>query len=97
MELYVIVEFCRFGNLQRFLYQHRDSYINQVDEITGKINYNIGADVLNRAYSVTSDWYINLITSTRTAFYFIYFTATRELTPFQPRIIQELPQRLPHN
>lgn len=67
MELYVIVEFCRFGNLQRFLYQHRDSYINQVDEITGKINYNIGADVLNRAYSVTSDWYINLITSLRTA------------------------------
>lgn len=68
VELYVIVEFCRFGNLQRFLFQHRDSYINQVDEITGKINYNIGADVLNRAYSVTSDWYIICSITLCTAF-----------------------------
>lgn len=58
VELYVIVEFCRFGNLQHYLLRHRDSYINQVDAITGKINYNIGSNVLNRAYSVTSDWYI---------------------------------------
>lgn len=54
-ELLVIVEFCRFGNLQNYLYKHRESYINQVDPITGQIDYNIGSDILERSYSVSSD------------------------------------------
>lgn len=29
-ELMVIVEFCQFGNLQRFLVNHRSSFVNQI-------------------------------------------------------------------
>ncbi|XP_066251648.1 vascular endothelial growth factor receptor 1-like [Euwallacea similis] len=54
-ELLVVVEYCRFGNLQNYIYKHRGNYINQVDKITGDINYHIGADVLDRSYSVSSD------------------------------------------
>ncbi|XP_050295850.1 vascular endothelial growth factor receptor 1-like [Anthonomus grandis grandis] len=54
-ELLVIVEFCRFGNLQNFLYKHRESFINQVDPITGNINYDIGADILERSNSNSSE------------------------------------------
>ncbi len=31
-ELFVIVEYCRFGNLLSYLTAHRHSYINQVNE-----------------------------------------------------------------
>lgn len=31
-ELLVIVEYCRFGNLQTYLVKHRNHFINQVDE-----------------------------------------------------------------
>ncbi|XP_046640460.1 mast/stem cell growth factor receptor Kit-like isoform X4 [Daphnia pulicaria] len=31
-ELFVIVEYCRFGNLQTFLINHRNSFVNLVDE-----------------------------------------------------------------
>ncbi|XP_050295851.1 vascular endothelial growth factor receptor 1-like [Anthonomus grandis grandis] len=54
-ELFVIVEFCRFGNLQNFLYKHRASFINQLDGNSGTINYSIGMDFLDKSYMVTSD------------------------------------------
>ncbi|KAF7266631.1 hypothetical protein GWI33_020129 [Rhynchophorus ferrugineus] len=54
-ELLVIVEFCRFGNLQNYLFKHRESFINQVDPRTGTIDCNIGSQVLDRLYSVSSD------------------------------------------
>ena len=31
-ELLVIVEYCRYGNLQTYLIKHRKNFINQVDE-----------------------------------------------------------------
>ncbi|XP_030755261.1 vascular endothelial growth factor receptor 1 isoform X3 [Sitophilus oryzae] len=54
-ELLVIVEFCRYGNLQNYLFKHRESFINQVDHTTGKVDYNIGSHVLDRMYSISSD------------------------------------------
>ena len=35
-ELFIIVEYCRFGNLQKYLLQHRNHYISQIDPLTGK-------------------------------------------------------------
>jgi hypothetical protein len=29
----VIVEYCRFGNLQTYLINHRNNFVNQVDEL----------------------------------------------------------------
>ncbi|CAH1128807.1 unnamed protein product [Ceutorhynchus assimilis] len=54
-ELLVIVEFCRYGNLQNYIYKHRPSYIDQVDPVSGTIDYNIGAEILDRTYSISSD------------------------------------------
>ncbi|XP_023245876.1 vascular endothelial growth factor receptor 1-like [Copidosoma floridanum] len=41
-ELLVIVEYCRFGNLQSYLLRHRQNFLNQVDLFTGEINPRIG-------------------------------------------------------
>ena len=46
-ELFVIVEYCRFGNLQKYLLRHRHHYINQCDPVTGEINFNIGQDLID--------------------------------------------------
>ncbi|XP_008191844.1 vascular endothelial growth factor receptor 1 isoform X1 [Tribolium castaneum] len=54
-ELLVIVEFCRFGNLQNYLLRHRENFIDQVDPKTGHIDYTIGQEILERTYSVSSN------------------------------------------
>nr|CAI5831584.1 unnamed protein product [Callosobruchus analis] len=55
-ELLVIVEYCRYGNLQNYLLRHRDNFINQIDPKTGKIDYTIGQEYdLDRTYSNSSD------------------------------------------
>ncbi len=46
-ELFVIVEYCRFGNLQKYLLQHRHHYINQIDPFSGEINFSIGQDLVD--------------------------------------------------
>ena len=47
-ELLVIVEYCRFGNIQKYLIHHRNSFVNQVDPHTGVLNFNIGQELLKR-------------------------------------------------
>ncbi|GFR18626.1 vascular endothelial growth factor receptor 3 [Trichonephila clavata] len=37
-ELYVIVEYCCFGNLRHFLLKHKGSYIDQLDHRTGQLD-----------------------------------------------------------
>ncbi|KAF2903028.1 hypothetical protein ILUMI_03160 [Ignelater luminosus] len=54
-ELLVIVEYCRFGNLHNYLLRHRNSFIDQIDAKTGKIDYTFGADILERSFSVSSN------------------------------------------
>ncbi|KAH1027652.1 hypothetical protein HUJ05_001123 [Dendroctonus ponderosae] len=54
-ELFVIVEFCRFGNLQNYIYKHRENFIDQIDPATGVVDYNIGQEISDRSYSVGSD------------------------------------------
>ncbi|KAG8226012.1 hypothetical protein J437_LFUL004133 [Ladona fulva] len=36
-ELLVIVEYCRFGNLQNYLLRHREDFIDEIDPVTGKV------------------------------------------------------------
>ena len=38
--------FCRFGNIQKYLIHHRNSFVNQVDPKTGIINFEIGKELL---------------------------------------------------
>jgi FMS-like tyrosine kinase 1 len=54
-ELLVIVEFCRYGNLQNYLLRHRDNFVDQVNPKTGHIDYTIGQEILERTYSVSSN------------------------------------------
>ncbi|XP_063923158.1 vascular endothelial growth factor receptor 1-like isoform X3 [Zophobas morio] len=54
-ELLVIVEFCRFGNIQNYLLRHRENFIDQVDPKTCHIDYTIGQEELERTYSVSSN------------------------------------------
>ncbi|XP_055382756.1 vascular endothelial growth factor receptor 2-like isoform X2 [Condylostylus longicornis] len=45
-ELMVIVEYCRYGNLEMFLRNHRSKFINQIDPITDAIDPKITKDLL---------------------------------------------------
>lgn len=47
-ELLVIVEYCRYGNIQNYLIRHRSSFINQVDQ-RGYIDAGVGAEKLAEA------------------------------------------------
>ena len=46
-ELLVIVEYCRFGNIQKYLLLHRTHFINQIDPLTSEMNFHIGEDLMN--------------------------------------------------
>lgn len=37
-ELWILVEYCRFGNLLSFMQRNRNKFINQIDPVTGKID-----------------------------------------------------------
>ncbi|KAG0718367.1 Vascular endothelial growth factor receptor 2 [Chionoecetes opilio] len=37
-ELWILVEYCRFGNLLVFMHRHRNNFINQIDPNTGRID-----------------------------------------------------------
>ncbi|XP_046599391.1 platelet-derived growth factor receptor alpha isoform X3 [Neodiprion lecontei] len=53
-ELYVIVEYCRFGNLHQYLQRHRATFIDQIDPLTKKIDPNIGMELLARRKIIAS-------------------------------------------
>ena len=42
----VIVEYCRFGNLQTFLVKHRAHFVDQVDKKSDQIDQNINMNEL---------------------------------------------------
>ncbi|XP_014208940.1 vascular endothelial growth factor receptor 1-like [Copidosoma floridanum] len=44
-ELLVIVEYCEFGNLQSYLCSHRDHFVDQIDQTTGKIDLSVGNNI----------------------------------------------------
>ncbi|XP_021928983.1 vascular endothelial growth factor receptor 2-like isoform X4 [Zootermopsis nevadensis] len=54
MELLVIVEYCRFGNLHNYLLRHREDFVDQIDPKTGHIDPAIGVDLLSRNESIKS-------------------------------------------
>ena len=35
-ELFVIVEYCKFGNLQKYIEKKRESFISQINPATGR-------------------------------------------------------------
>ena len=45
-ELLVIVEYCRFGNIQKYMMTHRNHYVNQVDPATQEPNFSIGQEII---------------------------------------------------
>lgn len=46
MELLVIVEYCRYGNLHNYLMKHRNKFIDQIDPVTGLIDPTRGVEAL---------------------------------------------------
>ncbi|XP_050690899.1 vascular endothelial growth factor receptor 1-like isoform X2 [Eriocheir sinensis] len=38
-ELWILVEYCRFGDLLHFMHRHRNKFIDQIDGTTGKIDF----------------------------------------------------------
>lgn len=42
----VIVEYCRFGNVQNFLLKHRPHFIDQINQETGEIDSSIDKNQL---------------------------------------------------
>lgn len=40
-ELWLLVEYCKYGDLLSFLQRYRRRFINQVDPVTDAINYHI--------------------------------------------------------
>ncbi|CAH1392580.1 unnamed protein product, partial [Nezara viridula] len=38
-ELLVLVEYCRYGNLHKYLQNHRTAFINQINEVTGYVDF----------------------------------------------------------
>ncbi|XP_065073895.1 vascular endothelial growth factor receptor 1 isoform X2 [Ochlerotatus camptorhynchus] len=68
-ELMVIVEYCRFGNVQNFLLKHRPYFIDQVNTETGEIDSSIDTNQLRWSaapYTYNSQGlkYVNLSFST---------------------------------
>lgn len=37
-ELWILVEYCRYGNLLSFMHRHRKNFVNQINPATGKID-----------------------------------------------------------
>ncbi|XP_047470761.1 LOW QUALITY PROTEIN: vascular endothelial growth factor receptor 2-like [Penaeus chinensis] len=37
-ELWILVEYCRYGNLLSFMHRHRKNFVNQINPVTGKID-----------------------------------------------------------
>jgi hypothetical protein len=48
-ELFIIVEYCRFGNLQTYLVNSRNNFINQVDEF-GELKAENGNEVTSGVF-----------------------------------------------
>ncbi|EAA10091.3 AGAP008813-PA, partial [Anopheles gambiae str. PEST] len=72
-ELMVIVEYCRFGNVQNFLLKHRPHFIDQINQETGEIDSSIDKNQLrwskcgyqyNRYVRIQGLKYVNLSFST---------------------------------
>ena len=40
-DLLIITEYCLFGNVQKYLVDHHHNFVNQIDTMTGKIDFNI--------------------------------------------------------
>ena len=64
-ELLVIVEYCRYGNIQNYLIRHRSSFINQVDH-RGNLDSTIGAEKFAEASSNQDQYDFSF-------FFFIFF------------------------
>ncbi|XP_053673665.1 vascular endothelial growth factor receptor 1 [Anopheles nili] len=68
-ELMVIVEYCRFGNIQNFLQKHRSYFIDQINQETGEIDSSIDKNQLRWSkcgyqYNSQGLKYVNLSFST---------------------------------
>ena len=44
-ELYVIVEYCKHGNLQKYISNKRESFISQINPKTGRYNDQYPPDI----------------------------------------------------
>lgn len=58
----MIVEYCRYGNIQNYLIRNRANFINQVNS-KGQINASIGAELLAEAAAQFVQLFCIVVTS----------------------------------
>ncbi|CAL4107186.1 unnamed protein product, partial [Meganyctiphanes norvegica] len=54
-ELWILVEYCKFGNLLVYMHKHKSKFINQIEPDTGNINPHITGSDCNGSPSVTDN------------------------------------------
>ncbi|XP_017854588.1 vascular endothelial growth factor receptor 1 isoform X2 [Drosophila busckii] len=59
-ELMVIVEYCRFGNVQNFLLRNRKCFINQINPLTDKIDPSIMTQRISDNYDLHRDFGVGI-------------------------------------
>ncbi|XP_023246091.1 vascular endothelial growth factor receptor 1-like [Copidosoma floridanum] len=79
-ELLVIVELCRFGNLQSYFLCHRKNFINQIEPNTDKINPSVKKKLKRTKHENSDDFSTTLYHSSPKNKFSIYYTVAQNLS-----------------
>ncbi|XP_023245090.1 vascular endothelial growth factor receptor 1, partial [Copidosoma floridanum] len=79
-ELLVIIELCRFGNLQSYLVRHQKNYINQIEPTTGKIDTSMGKNLKRKRHEIYESLFTALSDSSPNDKHTIHYSETAKFS-----------------